>query len=47
MLESNKLCSASKWLVEAKIFSVNGPVRTEVAVGSGSKCFSKVDVTVM
>jgi hypothetical protein len=35
------------WLVEARMFSVKGSVRMEVAVGSGSRTFSKVEVTVM
>lgn len=45
--ESRRLCSLSMCEVGARIFSVSGSVRTEVAVGSGSRVFSKVEVTVI
>lgn len=47
MLESSRLCSLSMCAVVANMFSVNGSVRIDVDVGSGSRLFSNVDVTVM
>lgn len=48
MLESKRLCSLSIWVVGARIFSVSGSFGfVGTIVGSGSRLFSKVDVTVM